>query len=335
MVRVAVLGATGYAARELLLLLARHPDAEVVALTSRSDEELTATASHPMLQDRLSLKLQNLSPGEVAEVAECVLSCLPHAASAESVAELLERGCRVIDFSADYRLRDQATYEQWYGVAHPDPVRLATAVYGLPELYREAIGPAALIANPGCYPTGAILGLAPLLRAGVVSAEGLIIDSKSGVSGGGRSPKPHLHFSECNESVSAYGVGAHRHTPEIDQYLSEAAGTATHVVFTPHLIPMQQGILTTAYGRPQGATSDAQLLECLRAAYQGEPFVRVVDHLPATKDVAHTNYCNVTARLVRGRVIVISVIDNLIKGAAGAAVQNFNLMYGYPETTGL
>jgi N-acetyl-gamma-glutamyl-phosphate reductase len=212
---------------------------------------------------------------------------------------------------------------------------MAETVYGLPELYRERIPPSQLVANPGCYPTSAILPLAPLLRAGVIEADGIIIDSKSGVSGGGRSPKLGFHFPECNESLSAYGVGSHRHTPEIDQVLSDFGGAATQVVFTPHLVPMDRGILTTAYAALKGNPTAADLMAILRTQYAGEPFVRVVDGLPGTKDVVGTNYCDLTVRLVRDRVVVVSVIDNLIKGAAGAAVQNFNLMYGFDETTAL
>ena len=191
------------------------------------------------------------------------------------------------------------------------------------------------MANPGCYPTSVILALAPLLKEGVISPAGIVADSKSGVSGAGRNPKPHLHFPECNENLSAYGVGEHRHTPEIDQVLSTWSGTQTDVVFTPHLIPMDRGILTTAYADPISPMESQQVLDLLRQQYEDEPFVRVVDELPSTKQVAGTNFCDVTARVVRGKVVTISVIDNLVKGASGAAVQNFNLMHNLPETTAL
>jgi N-acetyl-gamma-glutamyl-phosphate reductase len=335
MVRVAVLGATGYAARELLLLLLRHPEAEITALTTRQDDRPSATHTHPVLQGRLDAPLENLPMAEVAQRADCVFSCLPHAASAASVRELLELGCRVIDFSADYRLRDPVVYRRWYDIEHPDLEHLGEAVYGLPELYREAIRPARLIANPGCYPTSAILALAPLLRQGLVSARDIVIDSKSGVSGAGRNTKPHLHFPECNESVAAYGVGNHRHTPEIDQILSDAGGTAVEVLFTPHLMPMDRGILTTAYATLTRETAASDLAAALREFYAHETFVRVVDDLPRTRDVSGSNYCNLAVRTVRGRAVVVSVIDNLIKGAAGVAVQNFNLMYGFDERTAL
>ncbi|MCA9257703.1 MAG: N-acetyl-gamma-glutamyl-phosphate reductase, partial [Planctomycetales bacterium] len=191
------------------------------------------------------------------------------------------------------------------------------------------------VANPGCYPTSAILALAPLLRESLIDSNGIVVDSKSGVSGGGRTPKPQFHFPEANESLMAYGVGKHRHTPEIDQVLGDAAGRRVEVVFTPHLIPMDRGILTTAYAAIDEGMTAERLMDALHAAYDDEPFVRVVADLPRTRDVAHTNFCNVTARVFRGRAIIVSVIDNLIKGAAGAAVQNFNVMHGFPETTAL
>ncbi|MBX3432565.1 MAG: N-acetyl-gamma-glutamyl-phosphate reductase [Pirellulales bacterium] len=336
MVRVAILGASGYGARELLKLLVRHPQVEVTALTTRQDSRPHVAEEHPWLRGLLDLRLENLSLEAVAERADCVFCCLPHAASAEAVAPLLDLGKRVVDFSADYRLDDPAVYQTWYQHEHPDPARLPTTVYGLPELYRERIRPADLVANPGCYPTSAILALAPLLKAGLAASEGIIIDSKSGVSGGGRTPKPAFHYPECNESVSAYGVGSHRHTPEIDQVLTDFGGQPTEVVFTPHLVPMDRGIFTTAYALPTGpdVTANDALAE-LRRFYADEPFVRVLDDLPATKNVVGGNWCDLTVRLVRGRLLVLSAIDNLVKGASGAAVQNLNLMYGFEETTAL
>ncbi len=242
---------------------------------------------------------------------------------------------RIVDFSADYRLNDPQVYADWYGQKHADPDRVGKVVYGLPELFREHIVPAALTANPGCYPTSAILALAPLLKAGAIDPRSIIIDSKSGVSGAGRTPKLTTHYPECNESISAYNVGRHRHTPEIEQVLSTAAGTAVEVVFAPHLVPMDRGILTTTYSQPTAAISEEKALQMLRDFYADEPFVRVVDHLPGTKDSLGTNFCDVTARVVRGRLLTFSCLDNLIKGASGAAVQNFNLMFGYAETTAL
>jgi N-acetyl-gamma-glutamyl-phosphate reductase len=335
MIRVAILGARGYTALELLTLFVRHPHVEIVALTTRDDDRPHLSAVHPQLAGRYDLVLENLSPAQIAERADCVFCCLPHAASAKSVCELLRQDVKVVDFSADYRLSDAATYKQWYGVEHPDAGRLGQTPYGLPELFREEIRPARLVANPGCYPTSAVLALAPLVQEKLIDLETIIVDSKSGVSGAGREPKPHLHFPECNESVSAYGVGAHRHMPEIDRVLGLVAKEDVKVVFTPHLIPMDRGILTTTYARPRGKVTSERWMSLFQDFYRSEPFVRVTDRLPGTKDVAHTNFCDITVREVRGRVVVISVIDSLVKGASGAAVQNFNLMHGFDETTAL
>jgi N-acetyl-gamma-glutamyl-phosphate reductase len=335
MTRVAILGATGYSALELIKLLLRHPEAEITTLTSRQEGNPSIASIHPSLVGRLNLDCQDLGPVAVAARADYVFSCLPHGVTAILVPQLLRAGARVIDFSADYRLDSAASYEAWYGEKHADPQRLGHTVYGLPEWFRSQIRDAELVANPGCYPTSAILALAPLLAAGLIEPEGIIVDSKSGVSGAGRTPKLTTLFPECNESLSAYNVGRHRHTPEIEQILTRACGRAANVIFTPHLVPMDRGILSTCYVQPRGEVSEEKLFTALRSRYADEPFVRVVDHLPGTKDSTGTNYCDITVRLVRGKVVLISCLDNLIKGAAGAAVQNFNLMRGFPETTGL
>jgi N-acetyl-gamma-glutamyl-phosphate reductase len=252
-----------------------------------------------------------------------------------SIPALLQRDVRVIDLSADYRLRDPNVYARWYGESHGDLANLGRAVYGLPELYGDEIREARLVANPGCYPQTAILGLAPLVAGGLIELSGIIIDSKSGVSGAGRTPKLTTHFPECNESVSAYNVGSHRHTPEIEQALRDVAGAAVEVIFTPHLIPMDRGIFSTMYAVPRRAVSEAELMELYRAYYARAPFVRVVSHLPATKHTAHTNFLDVTVRVVRGRVVVLACEDNLVRGASGVAVQNFNRMFGYDERVAL
>ena len=242
---------------------------------------------------------------------------------------------KVVDFGADYRLNDAAVFNKWYNVTHPDPERLPLTPYGLPELFREKIRGANLVANPGCYPTSAILPLAPLLKGGFIAPDDVIIDSKSGVSGAGRKPSLKNLYPECNEAISAYGIGTHRHTPEIEEVLSTASGADVKVIFTPHLTPMDRGILTTTYSRPLKDASQQDVLDYLRDFYKDEPFVQVVDAAPSTKDVIHTNRCHLTARVVGGRLLTISVIDNLIKGAAGAAVQNFNIIFGLEETTAL
>ena len=335
MIKVAVLGATGYTALEALKILLRHPQVEIVAATSRQEGNTPVSSVHPSLVGRIDLLLEDLTPEQVGSRAECVFSCLPHCASAEIIPRVLAAGAKVVDFSADYRLDDAASYLEWYGHEHPDSDRLGKTVSGLPELFRKQIVGATLVANPGCYATSAIVPLAPLLKSGLFEADDIIIDSKSGVSGAGRSPKLMTHFPECNESMSAYNVGRHRHTPEIEQIIRRHAGMMPGVIFTPQLAPMDRGILSTIYIRPRQPIGERDVMQILRDAYAGERFVRIVDHLPGTKDTVGTNFIDITARVVRGRVLLISCLDNLVKGAAGAAVQNFNVLYDLPETAGL
>ncbi len=334
MMRVAVIGGTGYTALELIRILLRHPHAEVTAVTSRSDTSRVAEC-HTALAGRIDLRFENLTSEQLSKRADVVFTCLPHTASMEAIPTYLAEGLKVIDLSADYRLSDPGVYEQWYGHIHTDPTRLGSTVYGLPELYRDRIRGAALVANPGCHTSTAILGLAPLLRERLIAPEGICIDSKTGVSGAGRAAKITSLFSECDESVVAYGVGNHRHTPEIDQVLSDFSGQSVEVVFTPHLIPMDRGILASMYCRPVGNHSVEHLLGVLKEFYRHEPFVQVVDHLPRTRDVTGTNNCQITVRASRGVVQVFSVLDNLTKGASGAAVQNLNLICGFDERAGL
>jgi N-acetyl-gamma-glutamyl-phosphate reductase len=334
-VRIAILGATGYTALELIKLLLRHRGAKIEVLTSRQEGQPAVSVIHPSLTGRLDLCLEDAAADSLASRCDCAFLCLPHAASAESAKALLAKKIRVIDLSADYRLNDPVTYRQWYEHEHPDPDRLGKTPYGLPELFKDAIPAAPLVANPGCYPTSAILPLAPLLNEGLIEPDDIIVDSKSGVSGAGRTPKLNTHYPECNESIAAYSVGKHRHQPEIEQILGRATGQPVQVIFTPHLTPMDRGILSVIYARPKQPLTEYQVLALLREFYAGQPFVRIVNHLPATKDTAHTNFIDITARVVKGRVLLISAEDNLIKGASGAAVQNFNLMFGFPETTGL
>ena len=347
MTKIAILGGTGYTAAELIKILLRHPHAEIVAVTSR-DEKMPAVAeSHPSLAGRIKLRMEPFDADKlVAKGIECVFGCLPHGASMDANAELLPsppgrgaggegRTIRVIDLSADYRLRDPNVYAQWYGESHHDLANLAKAVYGLPEIYGDDIKSAQLIANPGCYPQTGILGLAPLVAGKYINLKDIVIDSKSGVSGAGRTPKLNTHFPECNESVTAYSVGQHRHTPEIEQTLSDIAGEPVEVIFTPHLMPMDRGIFSTIYATPHRSFTDAQLMDLYRAYYANAPFVRVTSQIPATKDSAHTNFIDMTVRVVRGRIVVLVAEDNLIRGASGVAVQNFNRMYGYDEKMGL
>lgn len=333
--RVGILGAAGYTAFELLKILLRHDQVEVTALATRREERPHLAEVHPALAGRLDLHLEPLTPPEMKERCDTIFACLPHCASASVVPDLLAAGLRVVDLSADYRLRNVESFRQWYKEEHPDPGRVGNTVYGLPELFRDQIVPADLVANPGCYTTTSILPLAALLKAKLIEPTGIIIDAKSGVSGAGKTPKPNLHFPEANENFSAYGVGTHRHTPEIDQILSLSSAQDVEVIFTPHLVPMDRGILATIYAKPTREVTDSDAIAALREAYADEPFVRVVDDLPSVKQVAHTNFCDMTARVVRRRIVVVSCLDNLIKGASGQAVQNFNLMHGFEESKGL
>ncbi|HXG11561.1 MAG TPA: N-acetyl-gamma-glutamyl-phosphate reductase [Gemmataceae bacterium] len=336
MVKVAILGGSGYTAAELIKILLRHPGVEIVAVTSRQQDTPLLAELHPSLRGRIDLRCEPFNADRlVARGVQCAFGCLPHGVSMSILPALLERGVRVIDLSADYRLRDPNVYAQWYGESHEDLAHLTQAVYGLPELYADEIRTAQLVANPGCYPQTAILGLAPLVAGKYIEPRSIIVDSKSGISGAGRTPKLAYHFPECNESVAAYQVGQHRHTPEIEQALTDVAGEPVEVVFTPHLIPMDRGIFTTIYATPHRPLAPDQLLELYRHYYARAPFVRVVDHLPATKDSAGTNFLDLSVRVARGRVIVLACEDNLVRGASGVAVQNFNLMYGFDERTAL
>ncbi len=339
-VKVGIAGATGYGGIELLRLLGQHPAVEVVfaGTESYAGEELASVFPH--LAGRVSLVGQQATPERLAEACDLVFTALPHGVSMKLAPAVLAAGRRLIDLGADFRLRDLGTYEAWYKAQHEAPELMEEAVYGLPELFRERIRGARLVGNPGCYPTSCALAAAPLLKEGLVELKGIIFDSKSGVSGAGRKVSLGVHYSEVNENLKAYNVaGAHRHTPEIEQTLSEVAGEPVTVTFTPHLVPMTRGILTTGYFQLKEELSTEQAVELFRSFYEGETFVRVrpAGDLPATKQVWGSNYCDIGVQVDRrtGRVLVVAVIDNLVKGAAGQAVQNMNLMLGLPEATGL
>jgi N-acetyl-gamma-glutamyl-phosphate reductase len=335
-IKVAILGGSGYTAVELLKILLRHPHAQIVAVTSRQEGTPLVSELHPVLLGRIDLRCEIFNVDRLmTKGVQCAFGCLPHGASREAIPPLLNHGIRVIDLSADYRLRNPNLYAQWYGESHNDLAHLAQAVYGLPEVYGEEIATANLIANPGCYPQTAILGLAPLVAGRHIELTSIIIDSKSGISGGGRSPKLQFHFPECNENFSAYNVGKHRHTPEIEQTLSDIAGEPVEVIFTPHLVPMDRGIFSTIYASPRRAFTEAQLLELYRGYFANNPFVRIRESLPATKDTYGTNFLDICVKVVRNRIVVLACEDNLVRGASGVAVQNFNRMYGFDERLGL
>lgn len=335
MIRVAVCGATGYTALELIKILLRHPQVQITAVTSRQEGSPHISSVHQSLTGRLNLRCEDLSPEQIGERADVAFCCLPHGASTAVIPKILATGCKVIDLSADYRLSDPAVYEEWYGEVHTDPTRLGRTVYGLPELFASKIPGSELIANPGCYTSTSILALAPLLAAKLIEPTGIIIDAKSGVSGAGRTPKLNTLYSECNEALSAYSVGKHRHTPEIEQVLGDVSGQKVQVIFTPHLIPMDRGMMATIYPRLTRKATQAELLQVMRDFYANKPFIRVVEHLPSTKDSAFTNFCDLTVRFCREQLIVIACLDNLLKGASGVAVQNFNLLCGFDESTAL
>ena len=334
--KVAILGGTGYTALELIKIFLRHPHVQIAAVTSRQEGTPLVSEHHPSLTNRIDLRLEPFDADRLQQYGiRCVFGCLPHGVSQSTLPELLERGMRVVDLSADYRLRDPLAYVKWYGEEHHDKDNLERAVYGLPELYGDKIAEAQLVANPGCYPQTGILGLAPLVADKRIELSSIIIDSKSGVSGAGRIPKLNTHFPECNESVSAYNVGKHRHTPEIDQALSDVAGEPVEVIFTPHLIPMDRGIFTTIYATPTQPVTEVELVQLYRDYYANAPFVRIRESLPGTKDSAFTNFLDICVKVVRGKIVILACEDNLIRGASGVAVQNFNRMFGLEETAGL
>jgi N-acetyl-gamma-glutamyl-phosphate reductase len=350
MKKVSIIGASGYSGEELVRLLLNHPSVELIAVTSRQNAGRTVGqvfprfASHPRSG---ALRFTEPNAQSLATQAGIVFLALPHGVASEFAAPLVQAGCVVIDLSADFRLKSAATYKEFYGHDHPAPGLLSTSVYGLPEFHRANIRTARLIAAPGCYPTSILLPVLPLLRAGLIQSTGIIADSLSGVSGAGRKAEPDYLFCECNESVRPYGVPRHRHLSEIEEQLSVAAGGPVTIQFTPHLIPINRGILTTLYLAPvqhfntaeQAAALGEKITACYAKAYADEPFVRLLEGaaLPDTKNVAGTNLIEIAWRLDSrtGRLLVLSAVDNLLKGASGQAVQCMNILCGFPETAGL
>ena len=339
MVKVGIIGATGYTGAELTRLLANHSEVELVALTSQSYIGLEMGAVYPSLGGHTDLICSELNLEELLARAELVFIALPHGHAVPVAQAAANSTCRVIDLGADFRLKDGAAYRHWYKVDPASNDLLATAVYGLPELYRDEINQARLVANPGCYPTCSLLGLTPLLPEKLADPESIIIDAKSGVSGAGRTLALGSHYSEVNENLKAYNVGRHRHTPEIEQELTRQAGMAVTISFTAHLIPMTRGMLCTTYVKLNRGLTTEELVAHYREFYAGETFIRVMPagEIPQTKQVLGSNYCDigVVADPRTGRAVIMSVIDNLVKGASGQAIQNLNLMFDLPETTGL
>jgi len=347
---IGIVGASGYSGEELVRLLLSHPHAQLTAVTSRQSAGQTLAQVFPRFANHPSARALRFSEPKVellAKTAQIVFLALPHGVAAEFAKPLLELGCKVIDLSADFRVKSPAVYQDFYGHKHPAPELLGQAVYGLPEIYRAEIAKASLVASPGCYPTSILLPVIPLLKDGLIRPDGIIADSLSGVSGAGRKAEMDYLFVECNESVRPYCVPKHRHLSEIEQELSLAAGRQVTIQFTPHLIPVNRGILTTLYLPPAEHFGDSaamnalgkKITACFQRAYGQEPFVRLLEGqaLPDTKNVVGTNVIEIAWRLDprTGRLIVMSAEDNLVKGASGQAIQSLNLMCGWPETAGL
>ncbi|MFH1380165.1 MAG: N-acetyl-gamma-glutamyl-phosphate reductase [bacterium] len=339
MIRVSVVGATGYTGGELIKILLKHPQVKLVHVTSESYAGKHISSVHQWLKGRCDMVCEPFKVTAVASDTDIAFLCLPHGASFLPAAELLSKGNKVIDLSADYRLKDAKLYKKWYSLNHPEPKLLKKAVYGLPELWHEKIQSAHLIANPGCYATACILALAPLMHKKIAKTQMVIADAKSGVSGAGKKLNLMYHYAEANENLTAYSVGSHRHMPEIEQELSFISGKKVLVSFTPHLIPMNRGILATCYVTLAKKIKQDDLITHFRDFYAKSPFVVVLPsgEYPETKNVSHTNFCHIGVHVDQEKktAIIISAIDNLIKGASGQAVQNMNIMCGFNEAEGL
>ena len=334
MIRVAIIGASGYTGLESIEILLRHPEAQVSYLTALPEECGHVADIFASLRGRLDMHVEVLDMSKLADKADVVLCCLPHKVSMSYVPRLLDTGLKVIDFSADYRLKDVIVYENFYQ-EHTDAENLAHAAFGLPELFREDIRNARLVANPGCYPTGATLAIAPLLKNGLIETSGIIVNSVTGVSGAGKNPSAIFHYPNMNENILPYGIGSHRHMPEMEQIASAVAQTKVEILFQPHVGPFDRGILSTVYCEAKKDLSQDELNEIYNTFYHSEPFVQVLDGPPAVKNVAKSNYCHVYPTTAKGKIICFSVIDNLIKGASGQAIQNMNIIFGLDETSGL
>lgn len=338
MISAAIHGASGYTGFELVRILLKHPEVKLVTVTSRKFAGVPLCEVFPALRETCSLVCEDMAEEEIGKGADVVFAALPHQASMDAVPSLLNAGAKVVDLSADFRFRDEKVYREWYQ-PHTAPELLEKAVYGLPELYRDEIKKSELVGNPGCYPTSVILAAAPLLKKGIIDPDSIIADSKSGVSGAGRGLSLATHFCEVNEGFKAYKVGEHRHTPEMEQELSILAGKPVRISFTPHLVPMTRGILSTVYASLDTGTKPDDISESFRDFYEDAPFVRILGEgvFPNTLYVRGTNYCDIGWKIDRrvNRIVVVSAIDNLTRGASGQAVCNMNLMFGLPETAGL
>ena len=339
MINVGIIGGSGYTGVELARILCNHPEVKITAATSRQFAGKPIASIFPNLKNRLDLVYENSSPEQLCDKADFFFAAVPHKTAMNIVPELLATGKKVVDLSADFRIKDIATYEEWYQ-RHSSPHLLDKAVYGLPEIYRDSIVKSSLIANPGCYPTSIILGLAPLLRAEAIDPHTIIADSKSGTSGAGRAASVGTLFCEVHDGFKPYKVGrGHRHIPEIEQELSSLAGEKIMISFTPHLLPISRGILSTVYATLNPEFNQSVILKLYKETYSTHPFIRLLDEdvFPATQYVRGSNFCDISFKIdtATNRIIIMTAIDNVVKGAAGQAVQNMNLMCGYDEVTGL
>ncbi len=339
MINVGIIGVTGYAGEELIDICLRHPDVRLTCISAKIDKPKKISEIFPRFKERIDLVCKEPDIKEIAGACDLVFLALPHTVSMQMAPKLLQAGKKVIDLSADYRLKDLKIYEKFYNAKHKDKVNLTQSVYGLPELYRAKIKNAKLIANPGCYPTVSILALAPIVACNSIDLNTIIIDAKSGVTGAGRKAAEGFLFSEINEDFKAYKVNMHQHAPEINQELSKLAGKKINITFVPHLLPLSRGILATIYVKkaPSFKLRAPSLISLYKKFYKKEPFVRIRDEgdFPRLKDVAGTNFCDIGIKDSTDNIIIVAAIDNLLKGASGQAVQNMNIMYGFPEYTAL
>jgi N-acetyl-gamma-glutamyl-phosphate reductase len=336
-IRVSIVGASGYTGFELVKILLRHPQVKIAKLAVHQNPGAIFSNLYPSLKGLCDVTCSPIETASICAESDVVFFGLPHTTGMALMPDFLATGKKIIDLSADYRLNTPAAFKAAYGLDHCDAAHLTDFIYGLPEINRSKIKTAQAVANPGCFPTGIQLALVPAIKAGLIAPNMIFVDSKTGISGGGKTPKPAFHYPECNENVSAYKIASHQHEPEIEQELTKVAGQAVDIVFVPHLTPLTRGIFSTIYTQLIRPVSEAEIRQIYNDFYRNEPFVRITesDFQPQIKNVAYTNFCDIGLKVVGNCLILLSAIDNLIKGASGQAVQNMNIMLGYPETTGL
>jgi len=335
MIRVAIIGASGYTGAESIRIILQHGRAQLTYLTALPEECGEVEEVFPQFKGRCPLQIEPLDFDKLTGLADVALCCLPHKVSMGFVPKLLDAGLKVVDFSADYRIKDATVYEKFYNVKHTDTTNLKKAAFGLPELFREQIKGKKLVANPGCFPTCALLAIAPLLKEAMIETDSIIVNAVTGISGAGKNPSVKFHFPNMNENLFPYGMGTHRHMPEMEQIAGEISGEEVKILFQPHAGPFDRGILSSVYCQPKTNVTTEQLQKLYNDFYVDEPFVQIRKDPPGVKDVAGTNYCHILPASIKGKIVCFSVIDNLVKGASGQAVQNMNIIFGIEETLGL